>query len=215
MSTILEPPTAIKEAATQPHDDPADYALVQTAPAMYRITVAEYHKMIEANVFNENARIELIKGVLVKMSPKGKRHAATTDRISKVFYKLLGERVIVRNQNPILFDDSTEPEPDIALLVPREKEYFDRLPTPADVLLIIEVSDTTLKYDRDTKSLLYAKNGIAQYIVLNVKTREITDMREPSPDGYRYRKTLRSDERFNLVAFPEIEIKVSDLLPPE
>ena len=128
---------------------------------------------------------------------------------------MLGDRIIVHNQNPILLDDSTEPEPDIALLVPREKEYFDRLPTPADVLLIIEVSDTTLKYDRDTKSLLYAKNGIAQYIVLNVKTREITDMREPSPEGYRALKTLRSDERFNLVAFPEIEIKVNDLLPPE
>lgn len=215
MSTILEPPTAIKEATTQMHDDTADDALVQTAPAMYRITVAEYHKMIEANVFNENARIELIKGVLVKMSPKGKRHAATTNRIAKLFYKLLGDRIIVHNQNPILLDDSTEPEPDIALLVPREKEYSDRLPTPADVLLIIEVSDTTLKYDRDTKSLLYAKNGIAQYIVLNVKTREITDMREPSPEGYRALKTLRSDERFNLIAFPEIEIKVSDLLPPE
>lgn len=214
MSTILEPPTAIKEP-TPPHSDAADDVLVQTAPETYRITVAEYHRMIEANAFNENARLELIKGVLVKMSPKGKRHAATTDHINKVFYKLLGERVIVRNQNPILFDDSTEPEPDIALLIPREKEYFDRLPTPADVLLIIEVSDTTLKYDRDIKSLLYAKSGIAHYIVLNVKTREITDMREPSAEGYRYLKTLRSDERFNLVAFPEVEITVSNLLPPE
>ncbi|MCP9495247.1 MAG: Uma2 family endonuclease [Pyrinomonadaceae bacterium MAG19_C2-C3] len=214
MSTILEPPSAIKEPTPQ-HSETADDVLVQSAPETYRITVAEYHKMIEANAFNETARLELIKGVLIKMSPKGKRHAATTDHINKVFYKLLGERVIVRNQNPILFDDSTEPEPDIALLVPREKEYFDRLPTPADVLLIIEVSDTTLKYDRDTKSLLYAKSGISQYIVLNVKTREITDMREPSSEGYRYLKTLRSDERFNLVAFPEVEIKVGDLLPPE
>ncbi len=214
MSTILEPPIATKELTT-PHSDAADDVLVQTAPETYHVTVAEYHRMIEANVFNENARIERIKGVLVKMSPKGKRHAATTNHVTKLFYQLLGDRIIVHNQNPILFDDSTEPEPDIALLVPREKEYFDRLPTPADVLLIIEVSDTTLKYDRDTKSLLYARSGIAQYIVLNVKTREITDMREPSPEGYRYLKILRSDERFNLVAFPEIEIKVGDLLPPE
>lgn len=204
MAAILE------ETATH-----ADTCAAEYRPTLRRFSVHDYHKMIDAGLFAEDERVELIRGVLVKMSPKGRRHSATTDRLTKLFYKLLDERVIVHNQNPILFDDATEPEPDIALLAPHEKEYFDRLPTPADVLLIVEVADTTLKYDREEKSLLYAAAGITHYIVLNVKTGEIIDMREPSPEGYRSYKTLRRSERFNLVAFPEIEIVVGDLLPPE
>ena len=192
-----------------------DAAADEYRPTLRRFSVCDYHKMIDAGLFTPHEHVELIKGVLVKMSPKGKRHAATTNRITKVFLKTLGERVVVSNQNPILFDDATEPEPDIALLAPQEKEYFDRLPTPADVLLIIEVADTTLKYDREEKSLIYARAGIKHYIILSVKTREAIDMREPSPDGYRFSKTLRQDERFSLVAFPETEIAVGELLPPE
>lgn len=212
MSAIFESPLATT-TATENQTETA--AASELAPTLYKFTVDAYHKMIEAGVFAETERIELIKGMLVKMSPKGKRHAAVTDRLTKAFYKLLGERVIVRNQNPILFNNATEPEPDIALLAPQEQEYFDRLPAPSDVLLIVEVSDTTLKYDREQKSLLYAHAGIKHYLILNLNTREIIDLRDPSADGYRNLKTLRADERFNLVAFPEIELAVSDLLPPQ
>lgn len=184
-------------------------------PTFRRFTVAEYHKMIKAGVFTEDDRVELLEGVIVKMSPKGKRHATATNRVTKVFIKLLGDRAIISNQNPILLDDNSEPEPDIAILAPQEREYADRLPQAADVLLLLEVSDTTLKYDRETKSGTYAKAGIKQYLVLNVKSCELIDMREPAPEGYRTYTTLRADESFNIVAFPEVEIKVGELLPPE
>jgi Uma2 family endonuclease len=135
-------------------------------PTLRRFTVADYHKMSEAGVLTENDRVELLEGVIIEMSPKGKRHAAATNRVTKVFIQTFGDRAIVTNQNPILLDDASEPEPDIALLAPQEKEYTDRLPQAADVLVILEVSDTTLKFDRETKGVTYAKAGIKQYLVM-------------------------------------------------
>ena len=88
------------------------------------------------------------------------------------------------------------------------------MPQPPDILLVLEVADTSLKHDRDSKSTSYAKAGIAQYLVLNLKTSELIDFRKPSPEGYRSYKTLRADEAFSLVAFPEVRIQVSELLPP-
>ena len=204
MTTVLEPqPPSTREAIS---DHP---------PEPWRFTVAEYHKMIKAGIFNEKDRIELWEGVVVKMSPKGRRHAAATDRATKVFIKLLGDRVIVRNQNPIVLDDLSEPEPNIVLTAPQEKEYTARLPQPPDILLVLEVADTSLKHDRDSKSTSYAKAGIAQYLVLNLRTRELIDFREPSPEGYRSHRTLRADESLDLVVFPKVKIKVAELLPPE
>lgn len=211
MAAILDAPIEQKEAA--------QHKVVPQAPSLqptlYRFSVADYHKMIKAGVLSEDNRVELLEGVIIKMSPKGKRRAAATNRVAKVFIQTFGDRAIVTNQNPIQLDDNSEPEPDIALLAPQEKEYTDRLPQAADVFVILEVSDTTLKFDRETKGVTYAKAGIKQYLVMNVKGREIVDMREPSPEGYRHTRVLRADERFNLVAFPEIEITVGDLLPPE
>lgn len=212
MAAILDAPIEQKEAARL-------YAAPQAPsppqPTLYRFSVADYHKMIKAGVLCEDNRVELLEGVIIKMSPKSKRHAAATDRVAKIFLTTFGDRAIVRNQNPILLNDDSEPEPDIALLAPQEKEYSDRLPQAADVLAILEVSDTTLKFDRETKAIAYAKAGIKQYLVMNVRGREIVDMREPSPEGFRFARVLRADERFNIVAFPEIEITVGDLLPPE
>lgn len=211
MAAILDAPIEQKKAAR--HEVARQAPSPQ--PTLHRFTVADYHKMVEAGVLSENDRVELLEGVIIEMSPKGKRHAAATNRVTKVFINTFGDRAIVTNQNPIQIDDNSEPEPDIALLAPQEKEYTDRLPQAADVFLVLEVSDTTLKFDRETKGAAYAKAGIKQYLVMNVKARELVDMREPSSEGYRHTRVLRADECFNLVAFPETEITVGDLLPPE
>jgi Uma2 family endonuclease len=206
MAAILDATTEQADAARQ---------APTRCPTVHRFTVAEYHKMIEGGVFAEDDHVELLQGVVIKMSQKGKRHSAAANRASKMFIKLLGDSAIVSNQNPILLDDNSEPEPGIALLAPQEKEYADRLPQPADILLILEVSDTTLKFDRETKSVMYAQVGIKHYLVMNIGTRERIDMREPSPEGYRSYKTLRADESFNLVPFPDLTINVGELLPSE
>jgi Uma2 family endonuclease len=151
---------------------------------------------------------------MVAMSPKGMKHATSTDRAARYFIHLLGNRVIVRNQNPILLNDYSEPEPDLVLAAPEEHEYAYRHPASADIYLILEVADTTLAYDRNRKGLSYAESGIVQYLILNVNEMEIEDYREPSADGYRRKQTYTAGESFNLVAFPDTSIKVSDLLPP-
>lgn len=183
-------------------------------PCLRLLTTAEYEQMIAAGIFNEDDRVELLEGVMVEMSPKGMKHATSTDRASRYFIRVLDDRVIVRNQNPIQLNDYSEPEPDLVLAKPEEHEYADHHPTPKDIYLIVEVADTTLAYDRNRKGLSYAKAGIIQYLILNVNDMEIEDYREPSADGYRRKQTYKAGESFNLVAFSNITVKGSDLLPP-
>lgn len=188
--------------------------LSEWQPNLRLLTTSEYEQMIAAGIFNEDDRIELLEGVIVKMSPKGMRHATSTDRTARYFIRLLSERVIVRNQNPIRLNDYSEPEPDLVLAALEEFEYANRHPQPEDIYLVLEVADTTLAYDRNHKGLSYATAGIVQYLILNVGDMEIEDYREPSADGYRRKQTYKRGQEFNLVTFPDIKVKVNDLLPP-
>ncbi len=175
------------------------------------ITVDEYDRMIEAGIYTENNRIELLNGEIIEIMPKGTKHTSANSRIVRFFIKLFDEKVIVRGQDPIRLDDFSEPEPDIVLANWDEKEYSENHPTPPDILLIMEISDTTLAYDRDDKARAYSRNGIQQYLLLNLQNQTLEDYREPNADGYGAKRTYRSGDVFNLVAFPEIEIKFDDL----
>lgn len=175
------------------------------------ITVAEYDRMIEAGIYTENDHIELLNGEIIQIMPKGKKHASANDKIARFFYRIFDEKVFVRNQNPIVLDDFSEPEPDIVLASWDENEYTEKHPTPTDILLVMEISDTTLNYDRDDKAPAYSRNGIGQFLLLNLQNETLEDYREPSADGYQFKRTYRSGDVFNLVAFPEIEIRFDDL----
>lgn len=175
------------------------------------ITVAEYDRMIEAGIYTENDRIELLNGEIIELMPKGTKHTSANSKIIRFFIRLFDEKVIVRSQDPIRLDDFSEPEPDVVLANWDEKEYAENHPTPLDILLIMEISDTTLAYDRETKAQAYSRNGIQQYLLLNLQNETLEDYREPNADGYGAKRTYRSGDVFNLVAFPDIEIKFDDL----
>lgn len=175
------------------------------------ITVAEYDRMIEAGIYTENDRIELLNGEIIEAMPKGPKHTSANSRLVRFFIRLFGEKVIVRAQDPIWLDGVSEPEPDIVLAKWSETEYSEGHPTPADIFLIIEISDTTLAYDREAKAKAYSRNGIQQYLLLNLNNETIEDFREPSEDGYQFKHTLRKGNSLNLLAFPEVEIKIDDL----
>lgn len=175
------------------------------------ISVEEYDRMIEHGILTPDDKVELLNGVIIEKMPKGTKHASANDRATRLFYRLFGEKVIVRNQNPIWLSEISEPEPDIVLAKPDEKFYSERHPTPEDILLIVEVSDSTLGRDRFAKGLAYAKARIQQYIVLNIQDQSIEDYREPEADGYGSKQTFHKGESFSLVAFPETGIKVDDL----
>lgn len=203
MSAVLE----IKEESAVQQNVPGE-------PGVYRLRVKDYEKMIEHGIFGEDERIELWDGVLIEMSPKGIKHANAIRRIDKQIEEKLGDKVIFSAQDPIQLDDFSEPEPDVVLLAPPIEKYDFHHPKPQDIFLIIEIADSSLGYDR-RKALKYAQNGIPQYLILNLNANEMEDYREPSADGYRFKKTFLKTESFNLVSFPETEINVADLLPPE
>ena len=202
MSTVLEVEETISVPQTQTNGN---------GFSEYHLRVEDYEKMIEHGIFNDDDKVELWEGKLVAMSPKGTKHTVSTRKAFKLANTILGKKAEVISQDPIKLDDFSEPEPDLAIA--KIGEYLSSHPTPADLFLVMEVADTTVLRDR-TKAKNYARNGIQQYLILNLNTDEIEDYREPAEDGYRFKRTYTADESFNLVAFPDIEIKVSDLLPP-
>jgi Uma2 family endonuclease len=202
MATVLDEKTEMQAATEQP-----------SLPTLRLFTVAEYYKMAAAGILAPDERVELLEGRIVKLNPKGIRHAAVNDHAGNCFRRWLGDRVLVRIQNPIHLGDASEPEPDLVLAAPQEKEYFDHHPTPTEVLLAVEIADSSLRIDRGLKSRLYAQAGIIQYCIINLSAREVEDYREPGADGYRSKQTYSAGQSLNLVAFPEVAISVDELLP--
>ena len=178
----------------------------------YRFTVDEYHRMGEAGIFTEDDRVELIDGEIVTMPPIGDFHAGEVNKMTWVFPRALGDLAIASVQNPIVLGPHWEPQPDFCLLRPRPDFYMSGKPRPEDVLLVIEVSDTTLAYDRDVKIPAYGRAGILEAWLVDLNARRILVFRDPSPDGYRSAQTLGPDDRLSLLAFPGVEIAVTDLL---
>jgi len=150
------------------------------------ISVEEYHKMGEYGILKESDRVELIRGQIIQMSPIGSKHAACIDKILSVLrVKLSDEREIIRIQSPIQMKEFTEPEPDITILKPAKDFYAEAHPTPKDILLIIEVADTSYSYDKKVKSELYASAGIPSYCIVNIETQEIELFHQPAEKLYK------------------------------
>ena len=147
------------------------------------------------------------------MSPKGTKHSSGNSRANRYFMKLFGDQVIVRIQDPIHLDDLSEPEPDVVLAALADDEYDYHHPTPEEIYLVVEVSDSSLDYDRDEKSALYAQAGIRQYCILNLRERELEDYRQPGAKGYRSKQTYTAEQSFTLAAFPNVVVEVGTLLP--
>jgi Uma2 family endonuclease len=182
-------------------------------PKRRRFTIAEYRRMIEAGIFREGERAELIEGEIIEMGPTGRVHAGTVDRIANVFCRRFGERTIVRVQNPVVFTDLvSEPQPDITLLVPRPDFYTGGHPEPADILLVVEVMDSSVAYDRDVKLPLYARAGVVEVWLANVNTRRIEGYRRPSPEGYVESRVFQEDDLLSIQAFSDVTFTVRELL---
>ncbi|MFM5980427.1 MAG: Uma2 family endonuclease [Sphaerospermopsis kisseleviana] len=177
-----------------------------------RFTVEQYHQMNAAGILTEDDRVELINGEIIEMSPIGRKHASCVNRLNSLFSQLLGKKVIVAVQNPITLDNFSEPQPDIALLKPREDFYESAHPQPSDVLLLIEVADSSFEYDRDIKIPLYAANGIIEVWLVDIIEKKIIVYRQPSENVYSEINTFQRGEILDILAFPEIKITVDSIL---
>ncbi len=175
------------------------------------ITVADYHRMGEVGILSERDRVELIEGELVAMSPIGSYHHGTVNQLTHALVHAVGERAIVSVQGPVRLDDFSEPEPDFALLKPRPDFYRDAHAQPADVLLLIEVADTSLNYDRAVKRTLYARHAIPEFWIVDLTSGEVEVCREPKADGYAAVERVGRDGELEPELLPGVRIQVSSL----
>jgi Uma2 family endonuclease len=158
---------------------------VQDLLQRHRLTISDYHLMGEAGILPEDSRVELIEGELIDMAPIGSQHAGTVFHLSNLLNLAIGSAAFVWVQNPIILDKHSEPEPDIALLRPRSDLYKSSHPRPDDILLIIEVADSSLQYDRHIKIPLYARHGIPEVWLVDLVNKTLTLFRTPSEHGYQ------------------------------
>jgi len=170
----------------------------------HKFTTQQYHLMHEAGVFPEGDRLELINGEITKMSPIGRKHAACINRLVEFFTQKLGTQIVLSVQNSIRLDDNSQPQPDLAILKRRNDFYEEGLPTPSDILLIIEVSDSTIAYDRDIKMPLYAAAGIPEMWLFDVNKKAIEGYSLPSSSGYKQMRRYEADDTLAMLAFPDV-----------
>lgn len=175
--------------------------------------ISDYHKMAEAGIFLEGDRVELIEGEIVRMNPIGSRHAACVRRIDALFNGAEDLGAIVSVQSPVLLPDLSEPEPDVALLRHREDFYAEGHPEPGDVLLLIEVSDTTLDYDRNTKLPLYARFGIPETWIVDLSSSTVETYSRPLESTYRDITLVGSGETLSPKMVPSLALDAGALLP--
>ena len=192
----------------------------RTAPCRHRLTVSDFHRMGEAGIFATGDRVELIDGEVIDMSPIGALHAAIVALLTAFLCRSVGSGVIVWCQNPIRLDEASEPEPDIALLRPRADGYMSAHPGPENVLVVIEVADTSLAYDLGVKVPLYARHGIPEAWVIDAATRQTRVFREPSAEGYRRELLVGPEETLASAVLTDdagaaVSVTLSHLLPPQ
>jgi Uma2 family endonuclease len=178
----------------------------------YRIAVEKYDQMIAAGIFTENDAIELIRGEIVPKMPIGRLHAACVKRLNDYLIRNFGDRTTIGVQDPIVLADS-EPEPDITVLKRRSDFYAAGKPKADDVLLVIEVADSSLEFDRENKLSIYAEAGIAEYWIVNLLDGVVEVYREPAGSNYASRHDARRGDSLEIRNLPGTSIAASEILP--
>jgi Uma2 family endonuclease len=181
-------------------------------PTAHRFTIDDLERMVRAGILREDARVELIEGELLDMNPIGWAHQACVNRLTEALVRSLSGRAIVQPQGPVRLSERSLPQPDLALLRPRPDFYARSGPGPADVLLLVEVSDTTLAYDRDVKVPLYARAGIPEVWLVDLAVEQVLVFREPEHDGYRDSWAYRPGDALSPQAFPDVLFTPSEFL---
>ena len=177
-----------------------------------RFAVSEYHQMAQAGILGEDDRVELIDGEVTQMTPIVRRHAACVDRMTTLFVKTFGDDAQVRVQNPVVLGEYSEPQPDLALLRPRADFYASGLPTPEEILLLVEVAETSADLDRRVKAPLYARSGVQEFWLVDLEGDTVTVYRDPAPSGYGAVRVVGRSEELAPSAFPNRSLAAAAIL---
>ena len=183
--------------------------VVQVERARRMFTADEFERMVGVGILRSDERLELIRGEIVEMTPIGHRHAACVANFNKRLVTGVGDRAVVWIQGPARLAVDTVPEPDLALL--RRRSYVTSAPGPDDILLVIEVAESSLRYDRGDKLRLYAAAGVPEYWVASVEGGWIEVYRSPHDDSYRERRRAERGETMSSLAFPDVSVPVADV----
>lgn len=180
--------------------------------ARKQFSVVDYHRMVEAGILHEDDRVELLDGEVWQMSPIGSRHIACVNRLTALVSRQVGNLVIVSVQNPIRLDNYSEPQPDLALLRMQPDFYADALPTASDVLLVIEVADTSREYDRGIKLPRYAQAEIPEVWLVDLQEDVVRAYTQPTESGYQSIQQLRAEQTVAATTVPGLAVAVKDML---
>ena len=175
-------------------------------------SVDEYYHMAEVGILGPEDRVELIDGEIIKMCPIGNRHLGCVNRATETFVGAFRGRVVVSVQNPLRLTNYTEPQPDIVLLKPRKDHYGAKKPMAEDALLVVEVSDTTFRYDHEVKLKRYARAGIPEVWIEDLERDTLLVFRDPSGDRYQTCLTLRSGDSVTTSTFPDDVVRTEEFL---
>ncbi|MGL4621369.1 Uma2 family endonuclease [Chroococcidiopsis sp.] len=186
------------------------------APTLKRFTLAEYHRLAELGFLGEDDRIELIQGQIIKMSAKGTAHEVCITRLLRELPRLLGDRATLRSQSPLILLPDSAPEADFAIVQNRADDYLSSHPEPADVLLVIEISDSSLSYDQEVKLSLYAEARISDYWIFNLVENHLEVYSEPYQDlqnkfGYGIKRIVLPNRAIALSCFPDLLLDLSKI----
>jgi hypothetical protein len=185
---------------------------IQVEVRRRRFTRQEYHRMAEAEILHEDDRVELIDGDIIQMTPIGRRHAASVAELNRLLLTAVGPRALLWPQNPITLSDDTEPQPDIVLLRPRADRYLEDDAHPADVLLLVEVADTSQRYDRRVKLPRYGRAGVPEVWIVDLPGEVVEVCRRPTRRGYAQIERVGRGGSVAPEAFPDIRLSVDAIL---
>ncbi len=181
-------------------------------PVRYRFSVDEYEQMGRTGVLDPELRLELLDGEIIEMAPIGPEHSSCVMRLTRQFISQLGDRMVLTAQNPVRLFPRSEPQPDIVLLRPGIEQYHHRHPTATDVLLLVEVANSSLQLDRTVKLRIYARQGIAEVWIVDIKGDAVEVYRQPGLEGYAEMTRVERGGTVTPLAFPDLTLTVDQIL---
>ncbi|MEE9322068.1 MAG: Uma2 family endonuclease [Granulosicoccus sp.] len=184
---------------------------VMNEPTRHSLSVDDYYRMAEVGILAPDARVELIEGEIIDRVPIGCTHASVVDYLNRMLVLAVGDSAIVRTQNPVRLDNYSEPEPDFAILKPRQDSYRKSHPTADDVFLLIEVSDSTLRYDRNIKMPLYAKFGVPAVWIIDVAAQRLHIYNELQQGKYLAESLIEDFQDTSLPLLEDVSLILKEL----
>ena len=192
----------------------ATFRTMSALATTYKFTAEDFYRLYEAGLFDSKDRLELLNGEIIIMQAIGHRHAQAVTNLASYFAEQAKRRFKISPQNPVELERYSMPQPDLTL-VPWSRGNSKRHPTPEEVFLIIEVADTSLRYDREEKLRAYASTGIREFWLLNLQDDILEIYRQPEGPAYREQLTIPADGTASPLAFPDVTIALADILPPK